>query len=457
VVEAVNISGKFCENIFMRTRQLIFLLLISVFAHPLSASLSIEFWQTSSGARVYFVENHTLPMLDISVEFAAGSSMDTREKSGTASLTQHLLSLGANRLSEDDIANALADVGAQLGGHFDADRAGLTLRTLSHNRERKQALEVFSSILQHPEFPNDILSREKTRIITSIREASTKPGYIADRALMNMLYGDHPYAMNDSGEIETIETIQRNDLVSFYQKHYVANNAVITIIGDIDKHEATRIADTLTRNLPESSAQGKHVTIPPVKNPQGGIERLTHPATQSHIVLAHPGISRTDPDYFPLLVGNYILGGGGFVSRLMEEIRQQRGLAYSVQSFFAPLKEKGPFKIGLQTRKDQSEEALLLTRGVLRDFIAGGPKEQELLAAKQNIIGGFPLRLDSNKKILGYLAMIGFYHLPLTYLDDYLKAVETVTADQIKDAFQRRIDPENMVVVIVGALETTGD
>ncbi len=441
----------------MRTKQFVFLLLISIFAHPLSASLSIEFWQTSSGARVYFVENHTLPMLDISIEFAAGSSMDTKEKSGTASLTQHLLSLGAKDLSEDAIANALADVGAQLGGDFDADRAGLTLRTLSSDRERKQALEIFASILQRPEFPDNILSREKNRIIASIREASTKPGYIADRALMNMLYGDHPYAMNDSGEIATIETIRRNDLVSFYQKHYVAKNAVIAIIGDIDKAEAARIADKLTHDLPVLSTQDEYPAIPPVKNPEGGIERLPHPATQSHIQLAYPGISRTDPDYFPLLVGNYILGGGGFVSRLMEEIRQKRGLTYGVQSFFAPLKEKGPFKIGLQTRKDQSEEALLLTQSVLRDFIAGGPTEQELLSAKQNIIGGFPLRLDSNKKILGYLAMIGFYRLPLTYLDDYLKAVDAVTVDQIKDAFQRRIDPENMVAVIVGALETVGD
>ncbi len=439
----------------MRIQQLIFFLLTSVFTHSLSASLSIEFWQTSSGTRVYFVENHTLPMLDISVEFAAGSSMDTKEKSGAASLTQHLLSLGAGGLSEDDIANALADVGAQLGGHFDADRAGLTLRTLSNDRERKQALDIFSRILQRPEFSDNILSREKTRIIASIKESSTKPGYIADRALMNMLYGDHPYAMNDSGEIETIETLQRNDLVSFYQKHYVAHNTVIAIIGDIDKQEAVRIADFLTQNLPKRSEKNKSTSIPPVKNPQDGIERITHPATQSHILLAYPGLSRIDPDYFPLLVGNYILGGGGFVSRLMEEIRQQRGLAYSVQSFFAPLKEKGPFKIGLQTRKDQSEEALTLTQSVLRDFIASGPTEQELLSAKQNIIGGFPLRLDSNKKILGYLAMMGFYHLPLTYLDDYLKAVEAVTVAQIKDAFQRRIDPDNIVAVIVGAMETT--
>src|SRR5690606_36471428 len=407
--------------------------------------------------RVNFVEYDTLPMRDSSIVFAAGSSMATKERSGTSSLTQHLLSLGAKRLSVDAIANALADVRAQLGGGFEADRAGRTLGTSSSDRERKQALEIFASILQRPEFPDNILSREKNRIIASIREASTKPGYIADRALMNMLYGDHPYAMNDSGEIATIETIRRNDLVSFYQKHYVAKNAVIAIIGDVDKAEAARIADRLTHDLPVLSTQDKYPAIPPVKNPEGGIERLPHPATQSHIQLAYPGISRTDPDYFPLLVGNYILGGGGFVSRLMEEIRQQRGLAYSVQSFFAPLKEKGPFKIGLQTRKDQSEEALLLTQRVLRDFISGGQTEQYWLPDKENIIGGFPLRLDSNKKILGYLAMIGFYRLPLTYLDDYLKAVDAVTVDQIKDAFQRRIDPENMVAVIVGALETVGD
>jgi len=441
----------------MRIKHLIFFFLIGFFSNSLSASLAIEFWKTSSGARVFFVENHTLPMLDISVEFVAGSSLDAKKKSGVASLTQHLLRLGTKDLTEDEIANALADVGAQLGGHFDADRAGLTLRTLSSDRESMQAIEIFSQILQNPEFHNDILSREKTRVIASIREASTKPSYIADRALMKGLYGEHPYAWNDSGEIETIETIRRRDIQSFYQKHYIAQNAVIAMIGDISKQEAETIADMLTQNLPKRSEKDKYSSIPPVANPEGRLERIVHPAVQSHIVLAFPGLKRIDPDYFPLLVGNYILGGGGFVSRLMEEIRQQRGLAYSVHSFFAPLKEKGPFKIGLQTRKDQSEEALVLTQGVLKDFIASGPTEDELLAAKQNIIGGFPLRLDSNKKILGYLAMMGFYNLPLTYLDDYLKAVEGVTVAQIKDAFKRRIDPENMIVVIVGAHEVEGN
>jgi zinc protease len=190
-----------------------------------------------------------------------------------------------------------------------------------------------------------------------------------------------------------------------------------------------------------------------VQIPKAETKRIPHPATQSHIQLAYPGLRRGDPDYFPLLVGNHILGGGGFVSRLMEEVRQQRGLAYSVYSSFSPYKEQGPFQIGLQTKKEQSEEAFALTQKVLKEFVSGGPTEDELIAAKQNIIGGFPLRIDSNSKILSFLAMIGFYNLPLTYLTDYLAAVEAVTADQIKQAFQRRIQPEGMVAVIVGSVE----
>ncbi|SFK88610.1 zinc protease [Nitrosomonas aestuarii] len=433
----------------MHLKQYIFVFLICIYSQSLSASLSIQFWQTSSGARVYFVESNELPILDIRMEFAAGSSKNSSDKSGLANLTRHLLNLGAGGLSEDEIAKALADVGAQLGGNFDADRAGFTLRTLSNKREREQALDMFSRIIQSPEFPQDILQREKTRIIASIKESSTKPSYIADRALMEMLYSDHPYGLNEAGEIETVEKIQRDDLITFYQSHYTAANAVVAIIGDIDTKEAAKIAESLTGNLPKD-ANNHH--IPPVENPTGQIKKIAHPASQSHIQLAYPGMRRSDPDYFPLLVGNYILGGGGFVSRLMEEIRQQRGLAYSVYSFFSPLREKGPFQIGLQTKKEQSDEALVLTQTVLKDFIEKGPSEQELISAKQNIIGGFPLRLDSNKKILGYLAMIGFYNLPLTYLDDYLKSVEAVTTAQIKNAFQRRIHSENIVTVIVGAI-----
>jgi zinc protease len=434
----------------VQIKRLILILLISFYSQWGWASLPIQYWQTSSGARVYFVENHDLPMLDISVEFAAGSSMDTADKSGRANLVRHMLNLGAGGLSEDQIATALADVGAQFNSHFDRDRAGIALRTLSSEQERKQALDIFARIIQFPEFPQHILVREKARIILGIKESSTKPDYITERELMKMLYGNHPYGFNDMGEIDSVNTLQREDLLTFYRSYYVAKNTIIAIIGDVNRSEAAAIAESLTEKL---SSDQLNIEIPTVQIPGAEIKRISHPASQSHIQLAYPGLRRGDPDYFPLLVGNHILGGGGFVSRLMEEIRQQRGLAYGVHSFFSPYKEKGPFQIGLQTKKEQSEEAFALTLKILQDFVRGGPTNDELAAAKQNIIGGFPLRIDSNSKILNYLAMIGFYNLPLTYLNDYLVAVEAVTKEQIQQAFQRRIQPEGIVAVIVGAID----
>lgn len=434
----------------MQVKQFLLALLI-IFLSPWAlASLSIQYWETSSGARVYFVENRDLPILDVSVEFAAGSSMDTPGKSGRANLVQHLLSLGAGGLSEDQIATTLADVGAQLKSQFDRDRAGVSLRTLSSIKERTQALDVFARIIQQPEFPKDIVTREKTRIIASIKESSTKPDYIGDRELMKMLYGQHPYGLNEAGEIETLSRLQREDLIAFYRSHYVAKNTIIAMIGDVTRQEAAAIAERLTEKLPAKDAE---TTISAVAIPPAGVKRIPHPAAQSHIQLAYPGLRRNDPDYFPLLVGNHILGGGGFVSRLMEEVRQQRGLAYSVYSFFSPYQEQGPFLVGLQTKKEQSEDAFALVQQVLKDFVENGPTEEELVAAKQNIIGGFPLRIDSNNKILGFLSVIGFYQLPLTFLTDYLVAVEAVTVEQIRQAFQRRIQPDGMVAVIVGAME----
>jgi len=418
------------------------------------ATLPIQHWQTPAGVRVYFIESHDLPILDVSVDFSAGSSADTPEKSGRASLTHQLLDLGAGGLSEDQIAKALADVGAQLGGHFDQDRAGASLRTLSSERERKQALEILARVIQRPEFPVNVLEREKARVIAGLKESDTRPGNIADRALMKMLYGSHPYGLRGSGEIESVAAIQRKDLVDFYQSRYVAAGAVVAIMGDVSRAEAAAIAEALTKDLPSGASQGAPAAaLPAVTAPLAETRRIPHPATQSHILLAYPGLRRDDPDYIPLFVGNYVLGGGGFVSRLLQEIRQKRGLAYSAHSYFSPLRQAGPFVVGLQTKKEQADEALKLTRKVLADFVADGPTQKELLAAKQNIIGGFPLRIDSNAKIMGYLSLIGFYNLPLTYLDDFVQAVDKVTVAQIKDAFQRRIKPEGMVTVVVGAAE----
>ena len=415
------------------------------------ATPSIQHWQSASGAKVLFVENHDIPMLDIAVSFPAGSSFDTADSSGVAGLTHRMLDAGSEGLSEDEISRGMADIGAQFGGGFDQDRSSVSLRTLSSPQVRDKALDIMALVLQRPVFPDGILDREKARLIDTLKEAETKPENIADKAFQKAVYGTHPYALPVGGEIASVEKISMHDLRSFYDAHYSAGSAVVAIMGDVTRAEAEAIVQKLTAKLPASAGTAA-TKFPDVKmRIQPSELRITHPASQSHILVGAPGMSRTDPDYFPLYVGNYILGGGGFVSRLMNEIREKKGLAYSVYSYFIPLKQPGAFQIGLQTKKEQADEALHLVRSTLQEFIAKGPTEKELLAAKQNIVGGFPLRIDSNSKILGYLSVIGFYDLPLTYLDDFTNKVDRVTVAQVRAAFARHIDPQAMVTVMVGA------
>ncbi len=429
-------------------RVVVLSVIFSALSTNVQAGVKIEQWQTSAGAEVYFVENHDLPIVDISVNFAAGSVRDTAEKSGVSSVTQHLMTLGAAGMSDETIANKMADVGAVLGGEFDADRSAFKLRTLSSEREKTQALDVFTQVLQRPDFPEAVLAREKARIISGLQESATQPESISNKAFMTALYPDHPYRLDESGEVDTVSKIKREDLQHFYNKYYGAKGAVVAIIGDLTREQANVIADNITKGLPQADVAAP---IPAVTLPtQPKEQRIAHPASQSHILLGYPGIKRGDPDLFPLYVGNYILGGGGFVSRLTEEVREKRGLVYSVYSYFMPMAELGAFQIGLQTKKDQAESALKLVKETLDDFIKNGVTDAELKAAKANIIGGFPMRIDSNSKILDYLAVIGFYKIPLNYLDEYNKNVQKVTAAQIKDAFSRRLKPENFVTVIVG-------
>jgi zinc protease len=413
-----------------------------------NAAVKIEHWQTASGARVYFVENHDLPIVDLSVNFAAGGARDTAEKSGVAGITRYMMTLGAAGLNDEALTNRFADVGAVLSGDFDADRASLKLRTLSSTTEQTQALDTFKKILQQPDFSQAVLTREKARIIAGIQESETQPESISSKAFMSALYGQHPYGLDSGGTVASVTAISTQDLQQFYQQHYGANGAVIAMIGDLTREQASKIADDIASGLPKTTAPTSlpAVSLPSVENTQ----KIAHPASQSHILIGYPGIKRIDPDYFTLYVGNYILGGGGFVSRLTEEVREKRGLVYSVYSYFMPMQENGPFQIGLQTKKEQSNEALKLVNETLEKFMQNGVTEKELQAAKDNIIGGFPMRIDSNGKILDYISMIGFYQLPLTYLDDYNKKIAAVTTAQIKEAFNRRIDRKKLVTVIVG-------
>lgn len=440
----------------------ILLLIVTIVMLPSAhAALDIQSWTLANGARVLFVENHTIPILDISVEFDAGARRDPADKSGLASLTNQMLSHGIAAgqqgdgkamepaLNEAQISDALADTAAQRGGGASMDRAGATLRTLSSAQERDAAILLVARLLAQPSFPEDTLARDKARIISAIKEEQTKPESIVSKAFMRALYGTHPYAMHPTES--SVAAISRADLLAFHRTHYVANRAVVALIGDISRAQADVIARQLTVRLPGNDQPAAVLPpLPDVPALEGREARIAHPASQSHILIGAPAMARGDADYFTLVVGNYILGGGGFVSRLTREVREKRGLSYSVYSYFNPLAQPGPFQLGLQTQKAQTDEALKVTRDTLADFLRAGPSEQELKAAKDNLVGGFALRIDNNRKILDNIAAIGFYNLPLDYLNTWTANVAKVSVADIRAAFSRKIALDKLATVIVG-------
>lgn len=433
----------------MRLRQVLLVLVIGsgLFSRWAGAAPKIEHWLAASGARVFFVENHDLPMLDVQIDFAAGSVRDPEGKSGVAALTSGMLDLGAADLDEREIASRLADVGAVLSGGADIERASLHLRTLSADDKRLPALSLMRSVLVAPQFPADVLAREKARTIAGLKEAAIRPDVVAARTFWRLLYPGHPYGRDVTPE--SVASIGRDDLVEFHRQHYTAANASVTLVGDLSRAQARALGEELTAELPagDSSAPAAPPVVPSTAPVE---ERVAHAAAQAHVLIGLPALKRGDPDFFALAVGNYTLGSGGFVSRLMQEVRERRGLAYSVGSHFMPLTQAGPFEISLQTKKAQAEEALGVVRAVLQRFIAEGPSAAELRAAKQNLVGSFPLRLDSNGKILDNVALIGFHGLQLDYLDRYAENVEKVSVADVKAAFARHVAIERLVTVVVG-------
>lgn len=415
----------------------------------LAQALDTQRWQTPQGAQVVFVPSRDNPLLDVRVDFDAGNRRDNASKPGVSDLTLSMLDAGTARLSEEAIKTRLADLAAQLNGSSDIERAGISLRVLSDPAQRDPALALLAEMLAQPAFPPALLAREKAQMLASLRHADDDPADRGERALRRLMYGEHPYALSARVTPEAVQRIQRDDILRFWREHYTARRAVVSLVGDVSRADAERIATQLTARLPVSGQP--LAEIPPVNvAAQGQQQRLVHDSTQTHLLLGVPVLRRDDPDYFPLLVGNYVLGGGGFDSRLMQEVRDKRGLTYGVSSHFSPMAQAGEFVIALSTRNEQADQALAVVQDTVRDFIAQGPSEAELTQAKQHIIGGFPLRLDSNLKLMGYVSMLGQYGLPDDWLNRYPERVAAVTLAQVRDAWKRRLSLPALNTVRVG-------
>jgi zinc protease len=412
-----------------------------------AASPAIEHWTTERGAAVYFVAAPEIPMLDVRLVFAAGSARDGA-RPGVAALTNDLLTEGTATLSPDEFHGRLDATGAILGSGSLRDMAWLSLRTLTRAPERATSLGLLADLLRAPRLDEANFARQRDQALAGLKRALESPGTLGSRAFFRALYGDHPYASPPEGTAESLARLTLADLRDFHARHYVARNLTLAIVGALSRDEAAALAESLSASLPVGEPAP---ALPPLPPYAPVTEHIEFSSAQSHVFVGQRGLARDDPDYFPLLVGNYSLGGGGFVSRLMKEVREKRGYAYSVYSYFAPRKLEGPFEIGLQTKREQVGDALKVVDEVLTGYIATGPTAKELAAAKKNMVDGLALRMDSNAKLLGYLSAIGFYGLPLTYLDEFPAKVNAVTVEQVKAAFGRHVKAENLVTVIVAA------
>jgi zinc protease len=429
-------------------------LLLALLAAPVAATPNIEHWSTANGAGVYFVPTRELPMVDIKLVFDGGSARD-QDSPGLARFTNSMLQEGAGAYDADAIAERLAMLGAELSTESARDMASVRLRVLSDPVVRDEAVELLGLIAGKPAFAPDALQRVRGQLLVELQEEQQSPSDLASRAFYSKAFDDHPYSLPPSGTEGSLSAIEVADVQRFHQRYYVRQNVVVVIVGDLDRAQAELLATGVVEQLPEGEPASRLPTAPPVEAPTN--RSIDFPSAQTHILVGQPALSRLDDDYYALYVGNHILGGGDLVSLLFEEIRERRGLAYSVGSYLAPMRAEGPFIMSLQTRSEKAGEAVDLMRTLLIRFVKEGPTAEQLAAAKKNITGGFPLRIDSNRNIMSYVAMIGFYGLPLDYLNTFNERIDAITADDVRRVFARHIHPQRLVTVMVGPQAASGN
>ncbi|WCM87446.1 M16 family metallopeptidase [Acidovorax sp. NCPPB 3576] len=426
-------------------------------AHPAWALLPIQHWTEPSGARVWLVESPAIPMVDVQVDFDAGARRDPAEQAGLASSVAAMSSKGVRAQGSEPAMdeNALGEAWADLGASFEAaaDRDGLSfsLRSLTEPDLLDRAARLAARQLAQPSFPQDIWQRERSRWVAGLKEAETRPGTAAAKAFGSAVYGSHPYGQRTTPE--TLGRIEIADMQAYHDRYVETCRARVSIVGAVTRKEAQALVATLLSQMPARDPATCQ-PLPPVPEVQALAapvqQDIPFASAQAHVLIGQPGFARRDPDFLALLVGNHILGGGGFTSLLTSEVREKRGLSYSVYSQFSPGLNTGVFLVGLQTRPDQAAEAVKVSRDVLARFVAQGPTEAQLKAAKDNLIGGFALRIDSNRKLLANVVNIAWNDLPLDYLEHWTDRVQALTAADVRAAMARKLQPDRMVTVVVG-------
>jgi len=415
------------------------------------ARLSPQRSVLDSGLILLTSEQKALPMVTLSLLIDAGSRYDPEGREGLANLTARLLTYGTSKRTAIQISETLDSMGARLSTDASEELATVSLTVLK--RDLDAGLNLLAEILSASVFPPEEIERQKQAVIASIRAKREDPQEIANVKFLEELFPKSAYGRPVEGTEDSVQRVDRKNLLDFYKRYYRPNRAILAVVGDAS-HEEMR--EKLKQAF-QPWEKGPVVKEPPpsLSPGPGKLIWLHKNLTQANIVMGHEGVPRGHPDYYAIQVMNYILGGGGFSSRLMDSIRSERGLAYSVYSFFSAEKFAGIFQIGIQTKNETAEEAIRIAREEIRRIREEGVSEQELQEAKDYLTGSFPLRLDTNRRIADFLAHVEFFELGLDYPERYSELIRQVTGEDVLRVARKYLVPEKLIVVVLADQEKT--
>jgi zinc protease len=443
------------SELYKKRQAFLFLLLFTIYC-LLSTdvyALNVKRTTLQNSLIVLHSEEHSLPIIMLTLLVKASQLNEPKDKAGLANLTAALLLEGTKHRKSTDISEEIEFLGASLDTSTGRDYTAISLSVLK--KDLNKGFELFSDILLNPTFPQQEIEREKELIKGSLRQSEEDPSFIAERTFRKEVFGEHPYGRLTEGSAETIDNIKREDLIKFYSDYFLPNNSILSIVGDLTEEELNALIkkyldDWKKADLPPITANGLD------EKKAKRVVKLDKDLTQANILLGHIGISRDNPDYYAVSVMNYIFGGGGFSSRLMQSIRDEMGLAYDVDSFFSSNKEKGLFQVEVQTKNESADlvisEILKQMEKIRKEYVS----DEELTDAKSYLTGSFQRRLDTNRKIADFLALVEFYSLGLDYIEKYSGYINSVTKEDILRVARKYLDPENYVLVIVANQKKAG-
>jgi zinc protease len=418
-----------------------------------SDALDVKRKGLDNGLILLISERHNLPVVKVSLGINAGNLMEPAAKAGLSSLVASLISEGTTSRTAEQISESIEFVGGDIGASGGDDYISASLSILK--KDIDLGFELLSDIILNPVFPEDKFSKKKERVKGNLKAREEDPGFLASREFKKALFGSHPYGRLISGTAESIDNITREDLVEFHSTYYVPENSVISVVGDVEAEEVEKLLEKYflkweTRkaarlSLPQVDAVRKRETI-----------KIDKDLTQATIRLGHIGVSRGNPDYYALSVMNYILGGGGFASRLMQNIREEKGLVYDIHSYFSADRLGGSFQVGLQTKNESANTAIEEILKEIKAIRSIPVTVQELSDAKAFLTGSFPMRIETSSRIANFLVAVEFYGLGVRYIDDYPVFINKVSGEDVQRVANKYLDPEKFILVVVANQDITG-